>query len=231
MEPNRARHAMRCLAFLVPAAVAVVGCGASAQDATAPGEQVNCADVGFPGIRVEVRRGDGRPIAAGATLIVTDGNFKQTTVETWSALSLEAADNRTGTYTVEVSKPFYKTVRIDRVSVPGGPCGAYHTVTVPITLDALPTAPQIRSVSVAQPGVGLDAGLHNQYTVWVDATPGADTSVTWSLSDPRVATIDQSGFLTAKCRTTDDILVIATSKQDPARRGTGRLGVFGTVCP
>ena len=74
--------------------------------------------VGFPAIRVEVRRGDGRPIAAGATLVVTDGDFKQTTVETWNALTLEAADNRKGTYTVEVSKPFYKTVRIDGVSVP-----------------------------------------------------------------------------------------------------------------
>ncbi len=222
---------MRRLAFLVAAAVAVVGCGAAAQHPTVPSELVNCAGVGFPAIRVEVRRDDGRPVAAGATLVVTDGNFKQTTVETWSALTLEAADNRTGTYTVEVSKPFYKTARIDRVSVPGGPCGAYHTVTVPITLEVLPTAPQIRSVSVAQPGVGLGVGLHNQYTVWVDATPGADTSVTWSLSDPRVATIDQSGFLTAKCGTTDDILVIATSKQDPARRGTGRLGVLGGVCP
>ena len=222
---------MRCLAFLAPVALAVVGCGAAAQDPTLPGLQAVCADVGFPAMRVEVRRDDGRPIAAGATLVVTDGNFKQTTVETWSALTLEAADNRTGTYTVEVSKPFYKTVRINRVSVPGGPCGAYHTVTVPITLEALPTAPQIRSVSVAQPGVGLGVGLHNQYTVWVDATPGADTSVTWSLSDPRVATIDQDGFLTAKCSTTNDILVIATSKRDPARRGTGRLGVLGNVCP
>jgi hypothetical protein len=222
---------MRDLAFLVPAAVAVAGCGGTTPAPTVPGEPVFCAGVGFPAIRVEVRRADGRAIAAGATLIVTDGAFKQTTVETWSALTLDAADNRTGTYAVEVSKPFYKAVRIDRVSVPGGPCGANHTVTVPITLEALPTAPQIRSVSVAQPGVGLSAGLHNQYTVWVDATPGADTSVTWSLSDPRVATIDQTGFLTAKCRTTEDILVIATSKQDPARRGTGRLGVFGNVCP
>jgi hypothetical protein len=230
MKPSRARHAITRLAFLASAAVFAVACGAEANDPTSP-QDVTCADVGFPAIRVEVRRDDGRPIAAGATLIVTDGNFKQTTVETWSALTLEAAENRTGTYTVEVSKPFYQTIRIDRVSVPGGPCGADHTVTVPIMLKLLPGAPQIRSVSVSPPGVGLGVGLHNQYTVWVDAVPGADTSVTWSLSDPRVATIDQTGFLTARCSTTDDILVIATSKQDPARQGTGRLGVLGNACP
>jgi len=223
---------MRCLAFFVLAEVAVVGRSATAQNPTIPGRLVEvCMGVGFPAIRVEVRRGDGRPIAAGATLVVTDGDFKQTTVETWNALTLEAADNRKGTYTVEVSKPFYKTVRIDGVSVPGGPCGAFHTVDVPIALEMLPTAPEIRSVSVAQPGVALGPGLQNQYTVWVDATPGTDTSVTWSVSDPRVATIDQSGLLTAKCRTTEDVLVIATSRLDPARRGTGRFDVLGNPCP
>lgn len=219
---------MRHLAFTIAAtavAAVVVGCSNS----VAP--TVVCAGVGFPAIIAQVRRDDGRPIAAGATLVVTDGRFKQTVVETRNPLTLEAADNRKGTYTVEVSKPFYKTVRIDGVSVPGGACGADHPVVVPITLQATPGAAQIRSVSVAQPGVGLGIGYHQHYTVWVDALPGADTSVTWSVSDPRVATIDQTGFVTANCGTKDDIFVIATSTQVPSLRGTGRLGVLGSPCP
>jgi hypothetical protein len=221
---------MRYLAIVVVAvAVAAVGCGADGP--TSLGQPMACARVGFPAIRVEVRRADGRPIAPGATLVVTDGKFRQTVTEAWSALTLDAAENRMGRYTIEVSKPYYKTVRVGRISVPGDACGAAAPVTVPVTLEALPIAPPIRSVSVAQAGVGLAAGLHNQYTVWVDAVAGTDTSVTWSLSDPRVATIDQNGFLTANCRTTDDILVIATSKQAPSVRGTGRLGVFGSACP
>jgi hypothetical protein len=190
-----------------------------------------CAGTGFPGVAVQIRRPDGRPIAPGAKLVVRDGAYRDSVIEAWSPLMLGAAENRAGTYTVEVSKPFYRTVTIKNVSVPGGPCGAYHTVSVAVTLDPLPGAPAIRSVSVIPAGSGLGSGLNEQFTVYVDADPGSDTSVTWSLSDPRPARIDSVGMLTALCATKTDILVVATSRRDPARRGIGRLGVIGSPCP
>lgn len=100
-----------------------------------------------------------------------------------------------------------------------------------MTLDPLPGAPAIRSVSVTPAGSGLGIGIHEQFSTYVDADPGVHTSVTWSLSDPRPARIDSTGMLVAVCGTPTDILVIATSRPDPARRGTGRLGVTGSPCP
>ncbi|HXT16529.1 MAG TPA: Ig-like domain-containing protein [Gemmatimonadaceae bacterium] len=190
-----------------------------------------CAVPGFAGVEVDIRRPDGRPIAPGAKLVVTDGAYRDSVVEVTSPLSIGAAENRAGTYTVEVTKPFYQPVTITNVNVPGGPCGAFATVKVPITLQPVADAPAIRSVSVSEPGVGLGIGYTMQYETYVDAVPGTDTSVTWSVSDPRAASIDSTGFVRALCGTKDDIHVIATSRRDPSKFGTGRLGVFGPLCP
>src|SRR5262249_50423885 len=66
-----------------------------------------CAGTGFPGVAVAIQRPDGRPIAPGAKLVVTDGSYRDSVVEAWSPLLLGAAENRKGNYTVVVSKPFY----------------------------------------------------------------------------------------------------------------------------
>jgi hypothetical protein len=192
---------------------------------------VICPLVKFSAVVVDIRSSDGRPIAPGSKLVVTDGAHRDST-ETWFfALVGGAADNRAGVYTVQVTKPYYQPVTIQNVVVPGYSCGAVRPVKVPVTLQPVANAPAIRGVSVDALGVSLGIGSTNQYHTYVDAVPGTDTTVTWSISDPRAATIDSTGFLTARCGTKADVQVIATSRADPTKKGTGRLVVTGPVCP
>ena len=86
-----------------------------------------------PGVVVEIRdASDDAPIAAGATGWVRDGGFSDSlrayggTMD-GTLLSRASADEREGTYAVEVSHPGYATWLQEGVRVRGGGC---HVATV-----------------------------------------------------------------------------------------------------
>lgn len=75
-----------------------------------------------------------------------------------------------------------------------------------------PPEPAVKSVSVSLADPALLVGGTTQATPTVETVGGADTSVTWSSSDESVATVDQSGLVTAAAPGTAS--VVATSVFD-----------------
>ena len=211
------------------------GCAAVAACQLPFADEQICARPGFHGVAVAARDATGRPAALGATLIVRDGTYADTAVGEYDSLIVGAADNRAGTYSIRVSRPWYLSVEQQEVHVPGGPCGADETVVVPVTLPLMPAAPPVRNVVVIPPGAGLgQAGIELQYFAYVDADPGIATSVTWHISDTTVADLSTTGLLVAKCRTQyGEAAVIATAVADTTKRGVGHVTVFANAqsCP
>ncbi len=191
------------------------------------GDEAICARPGFHGVAVAVRDPIGRPAALGTTLIARDGTYADTAVGEYDSLTVGAADNRDGTYSLTVSRPWYHSVELQDVRVPGGPCGADETVVVGVTLPLMSTAPAVRNVVVIPPRAGLGReGLALQYFAYVDADPGIATSVTWHISDTTVAALSTTGLLTAKCRTNPgEAAVIATAVADTIISGVGYISV------
>ena len=190
---------------------------------------------GFPGVAVRLQDDFGRPAALGAKLVVHDGAYVDSATGYSDPWTVGAADNRAGTYTLVVTRPWYDSVVLSKVDVPGGSCGAYQTVTVSSIVHLAPGAPPVRNVVVMPHGAGLGlAGLTLEYSAYVDANPGVDTTVTWSISDTTVARISPSGKLVSQCRTHwGEATVVATSTVDTTVKGTGDLTVFANAasCP
>jgi len=177
----------------------------------------------------------GRPAALGARLLVQDGPYLDSAFGEYDRLVIGAAENRAGTYSLVLTRPGYHNVGIPQVDVVGDACGAIRTVTLSTSLSLLPGAPAVRNVVVIPPRVGLGlAGLQTQYRGYVDAAPGVDTTVTWSISDTAVAQISASGLAVAKCRTRwGAATVVARSTADTTVRGIGYLAVYANsqTCP
>ena len=74
----------------------------------------------------------------------------------------------------------------------------------------------------------LTLGQNKSYTLTatVDAQPGTDTGVTWTSSDTTIATVDATGKVTATDKT-GTVTITATSKADPAKKGTCTVKVSG----
>ncbi len=216
------------------AVVGLVGCAFLLASCKEPFTGV-CARPGFPGVAVELEDALGRPAAYGAKLIVRDGAYVDSSFGYSDPRSIGAADNRAGTYTLEITRPWYSRVVLPDVQVPGGTCGAYQTVTVSSTLHLVPEAPPVRIVVVVPHGAGLGLpGLELPYSAYVDANPGLDTTVTWSISDTTVARISPSGRAVSQCRTHwGEATVVATSTADTTVKGEAQLTVWANAssCP
>lgn len=217
------------LPWLLTAAASLI---AAACTSTTPEEAAICPLVAFPGILAEIRDDGGRPAARAALLQVADGSYRDSATGTWDSLKVGAAMNRAGRYDIQVSRPGYATVSRSNVRVPGGPCGANKPVIVPLTLKLLPNAPPVRSVTVIPPRAGFGRGYGTQYFAFVDAAPGLDQGVTWSLVDTSLATLTPQGQLTVKCnaplRETD---VIARSIADPRMTARAHFSVSSEDYP
>ena len=74
----------------------------------------------------------------------------------------------------------------------------------------------------------LTMGKNKSYTLTatVNAQPGTDTGVTWTSSDETVATVDATGTVTATDKV-GTVTITATSKADPAKKGTCTIKVSG----
>ncbi len=93
-----------------------------------------------------------------------------------------------------------------------------------------PVTPTVNSVTVSPASATLDPNGTQQLTATVDATPAsADKSVTWSSSNPSVATVSESGLVTAVAQGTATIT--ATSNLDNTKSGTCSVTVNAPAAP
>ena len=75
----------------------------------------------------------------------------------------------------------------------------------------------------------LTLGQNESYTLKATVEvfgSGTDTGVTWTSSDTTIATVDATGKVTATDKT-GTVTITATSKADPAKKGTCTVKVSG----
>lgn len=183
-------------------------------------------------VRVEVRDERGRPVARGATLELHDGARRYRFPSRVAVDSLVLGNNwpMAGRFRVRVSKPGYAPAETSGVFVRSGPCGAEGSVTLALVLRERSHAPTVRSVVIQGPGMVLDPVEGGGYPlrVYVDATPGVDSSVIWSVSDTSTLSVSSEGVVRARsirCRRIAH--VIATARADPRRRDRFEIEVGG----
>ena len=93
-----------------------------------------------------------------------------------------------------------------------------------------PVTPTVSSVTINPSSATLDPNDTKQLSVTVDATPAsADKTVTWSSSNPGVATVSESGLVTAVAQGTATIT--ATSNLDNTKSGTCSVTVNAPAAP
>ena len=93
-----------------------------------------------------------------------------------------------------------------------------------------PVTPTVNSVTVSPASVTLDPNGTQQLTATVDATPAsADKTVTWTSSAPGIATVSESGLVTAVAQGTATIT--ATSNLDNTKSGTCSVTVNAPAAP
>ena len=109
--------------------------------------------------------------------------------------------------------------------------GKYAAIdNLAITYSAAPVTPTVNSVTVSPASATLDPNNTQQLTANVDATPAsADKSVTWTSSNPSVATVSESGLVTAVAQGTATIT--ATSNLDNTKSGTCNITVNAPAAP
>src|SRR3990172_7090945 len=78
---------------------------------------VFCAGVGFPGVAVQVKDGLGRPAALGAKLLARDGLYVDSAFGEYDPWVIGAAYNRAGTYSLQITRPWYRRVDLPEVHV------------------------------------------------------------------------------------------------------------------
>jgi len=146
---------------------------------------------------VALRTNAGQPAALGASLtaVGTNGTTPGYVVD---SLRLDA-NVVAGTYSVRLAKPAYRDTTLANVVVALGQCNHVQTTKLSVALQPLSGAPSVRSVGVAGAEFLATPGAHTKLVALVDADSGFSRAVTWQLSDTTMATVDQSGLVTAKC--------------------------------
>ena len=84
----------------------------------------------------------------------------------------------------------------------------------------------VKKVTVTPANLTLGKNKSYTLTATVDAQPGTDTGVTWTSSDTTIATVDATGKVTATDKV-GTVTITATSKADPAKKGTCTVKVSG----
>ena len=84
----------------------------------------------------------------------------------------------------------------------------------------------VKKVTVTPANLTLGKNKSYTLTATVDAQPGTDTGVTWTSSDTTIATVDATGKVTATDKV-GTVTITATSKADPAKKGTCTIKVSG----
>ena len=90
------------------------------------------------------------------------------------------------------------------------------TVTVPVS-----------GVSVSPSSTNLVGGKSLELTATVYPDNATNKEVEWSSSDQSLATVDANGKVTAKTGVSGTVVITATSKEDPTKKGTSNIKVIG----
>ena len=120
------------------------------------------------------------------------------------------------------------------------PAGYYYIVctgtgsntyfTKLITSSSTPADPTVTSVTVSPSSATLEINDTKQLTAIVEASPAsADKTVTWTSNNTNVATVSESGVVTAVAQGTATIT--ATSKLDNTKSGTCTVTVTAPAAP
>lgn len=167
-----------------------------------------CVGTGGPSVLVEVRGPDDEPAAYGASIIIRDGAFVDSTGGPVWPRYLGAGNRRPGTYEVTVTKPGYEPVVLTGVEAPptGSPVCHYSEPAGPqrvVHLRLLPDARPVRSVYVGDGGMGFGLPyLQAQLSAVVDAAPGVSQAVRWASSDTTLVTVTEDGVVRSECTPT-----------------------------
>jgi len=194
------QRAVVAVLMAISATGAVFACGGDKRDPagtcgtlTAPGIVISS-----PGIQVELRTNQGQPAASGASITATSANGAVLTGFAVDSLTL-IEDVPAGTYGVRITKPAYRDTTIANVVVLPGQCNHPLTTKLTVAIQSLSGAASVRSVGVAGAEFLATPGSRTRLTAFVDADAGISRAVTWQLSDTTMATVDESGVVTARC--------------------------------
>jgi hypothetical protein len=186
-----------------------------------------------PGIDLRVRDPFGVAQAIGTTVVARkSGSDAPFLVVVEDTLNINTAYNAAGTFTVTLTRPYYRDATVANVSVTPQGC-IVNTTTVPVSLELAPGAPPLRAIAVVG-GAFLDhPGAQAALVAHFDADPGVSRDVTWQVSDATLASVDANGVVTAKCtKAGGTVKVTATSAVDASITSFINLGVAPTAsCP
>ena len=154
--------------------------------------------VAVPGIDLQVRDTYGQGEAIGTTATVTRAGSEPMQVNIADTLHIYSAYDVTGDFSVQLSRPYYQSVTIAKVTVTPDGC-LVNTTAVPVTMQLVSGAPPLRAVAVAGATYLGEARAQAHLVAQFDADPNVSRAVTWQVNDTTLVTIDGSGTLTAKC--------------------------------
>jgi hypothetical protein len=231
-----ARYGM--IKWLVSVTLLIVAVGAACSGASVDDSLHTCGGgppgviVQVPGIDLQVRDPFGVAQAIGTAAVVrkSDGTDAFTVVD--DTLNIHSAFNVAGTFTVTLSRPYYRDATVTNVAVTPNGC-VVNTTKVPVALELAPGAPAVRAIAVVG-GEFLDhPGAQANLIAHFDADPSVSRAVTWQVSDATLATVDANGVVTAKCsKPGGTVKVTATSVVDASITSFVNIGVAPTAsCP
>ena len=223
---------------LVSFTVLIVAAGAACSGASVDDSLHTCGGgppgviVQVPGIDLQIRDPFGVAQAIGTAAVVRKSDGTDTFAVVDDTLNIHSAFNIVGTFTVTVTRPYYRDATVTNVSVTPDGC-VVHTTKVPVALELAPGAPPLRAMAVVG-GEFLDhPGAQANIIAHFDADPGVSRAVTWQVSDATLTTVDANGVVTAKCtKTGGTVKVTATSVVDATITSLINIGVSpATSCP
>lgn len=195
-------------------------------DLSAPG-----VAVAAPGIDLSLRDRNGHGLALGST-VTTTGTGGVGPVHNQDTVNV-LVFNTSGTFTVNVSEPFYRDTSIANIVVTSDACGRVVTRKLGATLELVPNAPAFRSVNIVGALFLDQPGAKDTLHAYFDADPQVSRAVSWRISDTTIASLTQDGILTDKCTLdggTETVTVVPAA--DTTRQTSVRLSVSPrTFCP
>ncbi len=107
--------------------VALIASGACSNDDDKTQDPIFCTEEARPGLEIIVKDGiGGAALTEGVTVIATDGEYTETLESFTGSNSFVGAHERTGSYTIMVSKDGYNTFTSEPVIVDEDVC---HVIT------------------------------------------------------------------------------------------------------
>jgi hypothetical protein len=195
-------------------------------DMSAPGTVVLA-----PSIDVSLRDHNGHGLALGSAVAVT-GTGGVTPFEEQDTVHAFVAATP-GTFTLHVSRPFYRDTTVSNVTVAADACGRAVPTKINLTLELLPNAPAFRSVNIVGGFFLGEPGAKDTLRAYFDAEPQVSRAVSWRISDTTIASLTPEGIVTDKC-TLDGGTETATvlPAADTTRQTSVRFSVAPrTFCP